>query len=164
MAQQCRTCAHPDIDAINIALAADEYITHISTRYGVGTDSLKRHKTHHLTPAVIRLAAARRNEGSAVPAYERLEDLYNRASALMAQAENKGSIVGGAAVLRELRQIVETLAKLTGELDERPQITVNLLSSPEVIEVLGRLMAALAPYPDARIAAAAAIDAEVLPA
>lgn len=164
MAQQCLTCAHPEIEAINIDLASGKPSPEVAERYGVSVDSLKRHRNGHLTPALIRVAGERRNEASAVPAHERLEALYDRASALLSQAEAKGSVMGGAAVLRELRQIVETLAKLSGELDERPTVTVNLLSTPEVVEFMTRLLAALEPFPEARVAAAAVIDVPALEA
>lgn len=51
-----------------------------------------------------------------------------------------------------LKGNLELLSKLTGELDERPQVTV--LTSPEWLELRSQLFEALAPYPDARAAAA----------
>jgi hypothetical protein len=53
------------------------------------------------------------------------------------------------AVDRVLRQ-VELQAKLLGELDERPQ--VNVLLAPEWVTVRAAVLAALAPYPEARMA------------
>jgi hypothetical protein len=55
------------------------------------------------------------------------------------------------AVDRAHRQI-ELQAKLLGDLDERPQI--NLLVSPQWLEIRGQLMDALQPYPTARVAVA----------
>jgi hypothetical protein len=54
-----------------------------------------------------------------------------------------------------LRDQLELLAKLVGELRDAP--TVNILVSPEWAAVRATLLAALAPYPEARLAAAAAL-------
>ena len=51
-----------------------------------------------------------------------------------------------------LRHQSELLARLIGELDDRPQI--NLLLAPEWLEVRAALLEALAPFPDARAAVA----------
>jgi hypothetical protein len=52
----------------------------------------------------------------------------------------------------QLRPSVELLAKLVGDLDERPQVNVTL--SPEWQRIRGAVLDALAPYPDARMAVA----------
>jgi hypothetical protein len=57
----------------------------------------------------------------------------------------------------QLKGQVELLAKLLGELDERPQI--NVLISPEWLVVRTTLLQALAPYSDARVAVAARLGA-----
>ena len=59
---------------------------------------------------------------------------------------------------RELRSCLELQARLTGELDERPSMTVNLLASTEIQGLVGLLLSALAPFPEARIAAAGALS------
>lgn len=46
----------------------------------------------------------------------------------------------------ELRPMIELLAKLVGELDERP---VNLIMMPEWVAVRTAIISALSPYPDA---------------
>jgi hypothetical protein len=52
----------------------------------------------------------------------------------------------------QLRPSVELLAKLVGELDDRPIVNVTL--SPEWQRIRGGLLEALGPYPEARRAAA----------
>ncbi len=59
-------------------------------------------------------------------------------------------------------RIVELTAKLVGELDERPQ--VNVLLAPEWLAVRAALLAALRPYPEARVAVAARLAAMEQPA
>lgn len=162
MAQQCVTCAHPALDEINIALASGPCTSALSERFGVGQDALRRHRRAHLTPALVRVAATRRNEGTAISAHDRLESLYDRIDRYLDRIEAKGGIQGVAAVLAECRRTLETIAKMQGELDERPTTTVNLLSSPAVTELMGRLLMALQPFPEARQAASAVIDVEAL--
>ncbi len=55
----------------------------------------------------------------------------------------------------QLTAQVQLLAKLLGQLDERPQ--VNVLMAPEWLQVRAALLTALAPYADARMAVAAAL-------
>jgi len=55
----------------------------------------------------------------------------------------------------QLTTQVQLLAKLLGQLDERPQ--VNVLMAPEWLQVRAALLTALAPYADARMAVAAAL-------
>lgn len=53
---------------------------------------------------------------------------------------------------------MELLAKLTGELDERPQVNVlNVSASPEWLGIQSSMLEALAPYPEARTAVAGAL-------
>jgi hypothetical protein len=57
--------------------------------------------------------------------------------------------------VRVARGNLELLAKLVGELDERP--VVNLILSPEWLAVRAVLLAALGPHPAARVEVAAAL-------
>jgi hypothetical protein len=56
-----------------------------------------------------------------------------------------------------LRAQTELLAKLMGELDDRPQI--NVLAAPEWLSVRAALLDALRPYPEVRTAVAARLAA-----
>jgi len=61
-------------------------------------------------------------------------------------------------VLKTAQQLTgqtQLLAKLLGQLDERPQ--VNVLMAPEWLQVRAALLMALAPHPEARRAVAAAL-------
>jgi hypothetical protein len=61
------------------------------------------------------------------------------------------------AAIRELRGLVELIARLTGELDDRPVATVNIVASAEWIEVRTALYEALRPYPEAAAAVVGAL-------
>ena len=55
-----------------------------------------------------------------------------------------------------MQKQIELQAKLIGELDDRPQ--VNLLVAPQWLELRVQILAALQPYPEARLAVAEALS------
>lgn len=150
----CSVCPHPDRQAIDEALVLGTSMTQLATTYELSKDAIRRHRTAHLSPALRKVVEARQTGGS-IKAIDRLEDLYDRASALLERAEEKGSTRDGVAAIGQLRGIVETLAKITGELDERPTVQVlNIATSTEWLATRSALFEALRPYPDAAQAVA----------
>ncbi len=168
MSRPCSVCTSPKRDRADAELAGGETAAAVAKRYSLSVDALKRHRERHLSPALIKLALERRNEESAVSAYEatvnRLEALLDRLEALLTVAEERKSLMGGANIAREIRQSLELVARLRGELDDRPvSVAVNVLATPEFAGMVGRLIEALAPYPEARLAAAEVLDVEEVP-
>ena len=49
--------------------------------------------------------------------------------------------------------MIELLAKLTGELDDKPE--VNIVLSPQWLTIRGAILEALEPFPEARVAVGA---------
>ena len=148
MPRLCSVCTHADHRGINAALVAGEPLRDVARQYGVSKDALFRHRSDHI-PA--HLATAR--EAETVAADDLLREvraLRGKAISLLLQAEAAGDIRTALAGIREARGCLELLAKLLGELDERP--TINVLVAPEWLAVRATLIDALAPYPDARAA------------
>lgn len=159
MALPCSSCHHPDRAAIDAALVlGQESLRSLARRYGMDRASLARHRQQHVSPALARVATDREEAGPA-SALDRVQQLYDRARRVLDAAEEDGKASLTLAAIRELRQCAELLARLTHELDERPQVTVNVLASPEVQGILVAILDALRPYPEARRAAGAAVDA-----
>lgn len=155
---RCRVCLHPERADIEAAMVGGLSNPATAARWGMSKDSVRRHRASHLSPA-LRAVAGQRDTAGPVRALDRLEELHGKASAILdaAMADGKPSL--GLAAIRELRGVTETLARITGELDERPTVQVlNVATSPEWLETRGRLLAALAPYPEARQAAALALS------
>lgn len=98
---------------------------------------------------------AERREVDADNLLAQIEGLQRQAQAIKDKAEKKGDLKTALAGIRELVRIIELLAKLRGELDERP--VVNVLLSSQWVTVRAVLLEALSPYPAARQAAAAAL-------
>ena len=75
-----------------------------------------------------------------------------RTDALYLAALAAGQTAQALNVLKERRGQHELLARLTSFLDSRPQVTVNLMASPEWLAVRDVILSALMQYPDARAA------------
>jgi hypothetical protein len=132
MGRPCKVCTSPRHERVDAELVGGEPMAQISRRYKISVDSLKRHKAAHLSPALTRVA---------------LE-------------QDRKSLIGGANVARELRQCLELVARLRGELDTRPVSTVvNVMSSPEFAQIVATIIGTLEPWPDARVAIADRLDA-----
>jgi len=161
MARACSVCNHPDRTAIDARLVTGASFRDVARQYGLGKDAVGRHRGAHVSAALIRVAErreARRAEQGPQTALDRLEDLYGRAVTVLQRAEDAGNTAQQLGAIREARGLVETIARVTGELRESPAIAVNVLASPEIAELTGALMASLQPYPEARIAAARALE------
>lgn len=152
----CTVCSHADREALDAALVAGEAMRAIARRHGVSKDAVARHRAH--VSAALARVVAEREEAGPRSALDRVEDLYGRASKVLDAAESEGKASLSLAAVRELRSLVELLGKLTGELDERPQVQVlNVTTSAEWLQVRTALMAALRPYPEAAQAVAGSL-------
>ncbi len=170
MPRHCTACDHPNRPAIDQALVAGETYRSIASGTGLSESALKRHKQAHLKPA-LRAAMAERQEAHTRHAqeaqaakeakdYDTTEALLDQmrllrttAFGLLQKAEQAGELRTAVAAVKEVRATLELLLKLAGELRDAPTVTIELtLAKVEVA-----LLAALAPYPEARAAAAAAL-------
>lgn len=156
MARSCTVCRHDDREAIDHALVGGLPYRDIARRWGVTISALSRHSQGHVSPALARVAAERERD-HATSLLERVEDLYVRARGILDAAEADGKPSLSLAAIRELRATAELLGKLTGELDDRPSQTVNLLVAPEWLALRGTVLEALGPYPEAREAVARSV-------
>lgn len=151
MARACTVCQHPERDLIDAALVSGEQQAVVAMRYHVGKDAVRRHRLRHLSAALAAMQTKEQADRRAT-LLERVEGLIERAETLYTAAAEEGKAAQALAVLKELRGCLELLGKATGELDTRPQVTVNLMASPEWLQVRAVIFASLAPYPDARAA------------
>ncbi len=53
-------------------------------------------------------------------------------------------------MVKELRACLELSGRASGELNDRPQVTLNLMASPEWLAVRDVILSALMAYPEAR--------------
>lgn len=160
MPRICTICTHADRATLDAALVEGTAETQIAALFRVSPDAVARHKANHL-PALLVKARAATEIANADDLLAAVRDLQQRALTILDTAESSKDFKTALQAIREARACLELLAKLMGELDDRP--TVNLLIAPEWLAVRGALLAALLPYPDARAAVAAhlsTLDAE----
>lgn len=135
----------------------------VAERFGLSKDAVRRHRDK-LSPA-LKAVAERRQLAGAESATDRAEGLYRRAEGVLNAAEQDGNGSLSLAAIKELRSTVELLAKLSGELDTKPTVTiVNVAQSPEWAELRARLVGALERHPEAMADVLAALGDGVIEA
>jgi len=154
MPRSCTVCNHPDREEIDRALIGGEANTHLSSVFAVSEQALRRHKGSHL-PARLVMAEKAEEVAQADDLLDQLKDLQRRTLAILEAAETTNQHRTALSAIREARSNLELLAKLLGELDERP--TVNVLVSPQWLELRAVIVGALEPHPEARDAVLRAI-------
>ena len=153
MPRVCTICTHDRREGIDRTLVGGTALSEVAALFRVSDDALSRHKTNHLPPALAKAHDA----GEIVRADEllsRVESLQARTLAVLQAAEETGELRTALAAIREARSNLELLAKLVGELDERPQVNVVLIDH----RVRDAIVRALAPYGEARLAVANALE------
>jgi len=127
----------------------------LADQFGVSKTALIRHKSKHIPERLARATEA----AEVAQANTILADvckLQERAQSILDTAENDGDLKTSLAAIRELRNIIELLAKLSGELETRS--TVDIYLTTEYVQLQGTIVEALRPYPDARVAVANALQ------
>jgi hypothetical protein len=151
MPRHCSACDHDDREDIDAALVAGESYRAIARRFGLSRDAVGRHKAKHLPAAMLAgRDAADTAHGDDLLAQCR--DLQTKALGILAKAEKSGDLRTAIAANREARGCLELLARLLAELPGGA--AVDLFASQDWTQALAVLLAALEPFPDARLAVA----------
>src|SRR5215204_4079062 len=147
--RRCTVCTHEQVGAIDRALIAGRPIRGIAKTFGVSEDAVGRHRAH--LPKTLLNA---HDVAETIRADELLAEataLQTKAWELLLAAEANDDQRTALLAVREIRGCLELLARLL-EIQDRPMLT--LVTAPEWLAVQGRLLTALAPYPEARTAVA----------
>ncbi len=145
MARACSICSHPLRADVDVAISEPgALIARVASDFAVSPDALKRHRQNHLLPAVAAELASD-PELSHIDLLKEMRTLYHRMNLHLERVEETDNWQAIRAFHAEARRDLELLAKLMGELDDRPQVTIMI--APQVQQVI---INALAPYPDAR--------------
>lgn len=164
MARHCTVCGHPKRGEINKDLlqTSDSNAT-VATRYGLVTESVRRHRNNHLQVTVDQVNDAQ----NALTVIGYAHDLFKRSNGVLDRAEqgleasegDPRSIQAAAASLREVRQSIELLARLVvTEPESHEQSTNDTLDAMIMEQLLANRLAELPAGTDQDIA-----DAELLP-
>jgi transposase-like protein len=155
MPRTCSVCSHEDRREIDRALVERMPYRRIAPRYGVSDRSLRRHARDHLP----ELLAKAHEAGQLAEADRLLTDmrrLQAKTLLMLQKAEEANDLRTALAAVREARNNIALLAEMRGQLDRRP--VVNVLVSPEWLELRALIVGALAPHPDAKASVLAAIS------
>jgi hypothetical protein len=154
MPRTCLICQRSDRASIDAALVAGTPIRSIALQIGVSHMAVQRHKAEHL-PTQLAQAHAAEEVAQADVLLSQVRTLHAKSCTILERAEAEGDLRTALMGIREARSCLELLAKLLGELSDAPQ--VNVLVMPEWLAVRSTLLAALAPYGEARAAVASAL-------
>jgi len=178
---QCQVCRHEHRWRIELLRAGGAGLDALAQKFNVSRDSIWRHWKDHVSdeakatylvgPASMeKLIERAAEEGDSILDYLKIArgTLLAQLSAMniAGDAKNVGYVVG------QLVRVLETIARITGELGDMAR-TVNiqnnltvLQENPAFAKVQASLLRALAPFPAARAAVVAALrdlDAETAP-
>ncbi len=156
MPRSCTICGHAARTEIDKALAAGESTGQLAGRYRtIDERAIRRHRSNHL-PAKLVLAEKAAEVAEAGDLLSQVQGLQARTLAILEAAEASSEHRTALGAIREARSNLELLAKLLGELDERP--VVNVLVSPQWLELRATIVTALERHPQARESVLRAVD------
>lgn len=144
---KCVACASPDREEIDKALVGGESFRVVAKRFGMTATSLVRHKRDHITPALVNVRNRRVEEG-ARKLIDRLEDMAHQSEHILDLAIEAKNTTAAMAAIRTTLATYELLGKVTGELNDRPQVSVNLQQSSEWQQIRGVIMELFAKHPE----------------
>jgi len=152
MPRTCTICGHVDRVAIDQALINKASLRNIAERFGLSTTALHRHKSDHL-PAALTQAKAAGEIMRADDLLGQIQDLQKKTLAILARSQDDRIAL---VAIREARSNLELLGRLLGELQTQP--IVNIWVNQEWIELRTMILIALEPFPQAKLALAAALS------
>ena len=130
MPRTCTVCVHPQLDEINRLIIGREPLRNIAKRVSLSTAALFRHAKH--IPAALARASEAATVARADGLLDQLRELTAEAQRIKQKAEKEGDYRAALAAVRELCRIVELIARLRGELDERVQMNIlNVRLDPD---------------------------------
>ncbi|MDP9356586.1 MAG: hypothetical protein M3R02_15120 [Chloroflexota bacterium] len=151
MPNACRACSHKDRAGIDADLAAGVPNRRIAARVGISEASVRRHKADHLPAAVVK-AQAETDVRRAFDLVDQLRLSNQAVRHVLVHAYQRGDLGLILRATDRLDEQSELMGKLTHLIHD--QTTINIVMTAEFQAVQVALLDALAPYPEARIAAA----------
>ena len=156
MPRRCSICHHEGLESINRALVEGIAFPVLVAKYRVSKDALSRHKANHLLATLVKAQEAQ--------AVARADDLLDEVRSLQARtltildrAERVGDLRTALRAIKEARGNLELLAKLMGQIDERPQVLLHL--SQEWLELRATIVGALEGHQEAKEAVLNVLEA-----
>lgn len=152
MTRPCNVCSHPERIEIDRLLVNGMAAAAVARQFGLVGRTVLRHADKHL-PETLQAAAQRDDEARELDVLAEVKALHRRTLRILDASDDSPRT--GLSAIREARGNLELLGKLLGKIDERPQI--NVLLSPQWIELRTAILEALKGFPEARTAVAKAL-------
>jgi len=156
MPRRCTVCVHAQRRAIDDALVAQAALRGIARTFAVSEDALYRHKIDHV-PASLALAAGVEEAATATGLLARLRALNAETADVLRQAKEIADHELRLKAIARAEKQIELEGRLLGELQDGA--TVNVAIMPEWLAIRSAVLAALSPYPEARVAVADRLSA-----
>ena len=154
MSKPCSICRHKKRAEIDKALVARETFRGVAAKYGVSKSSLLRHYDDHLPASLVKAQDAK-EAAEADALLAQMISLRDEALGILEKAKEAEDLSTALNAIRVTQGTVELLGKLAGQLRDAP--TINFVLSAEWQFVQANILAALGPYPEARLAVAHAL-------
>jgi len=165
MSRQCKTCQHLKRAEIDRRLASGEPSAQVARDYELNPSGLHRHRVNCLklasSNAIMKEAARGTAAAALLPTKETLSsayfDLRNKIDQIVNEAQQQGSLNVAISGLNSIRQTLDSLARLAGQL-QPPGTQVNVAVQTNVdtgaAQIAERLIQAFDHQPEtkARIA------------
>jgi hypothetical protein len=172
MSRRCSVCLHSEKAAIEKALIAVEPFRDIAARFSISMSAVVRHREKHLLPLLAKLRqgagdpetaeVAREQKAREADEVSQALDVLKQLKAINAaclevltKARSSGN---DATLLRAVDRIhrqIELQSRLLSKLPDAPPI--DLVLTPEWQRIRHLFLAALEPFPEARLAVAEAL-------
>jgi hypothetical protein len=147
MPRSCTVCGHAARTAIDKALAGGASNRSLASLYDVSEAAVRRHRANHL-PALVARAQEAEDVREALDVVKQLKAINAASLHILKEARERGKQATALAAIDRIHRQIELQAKLLGELDDRPQ--VNVLVSPQWLELRTTIITALERHPQAR--------------
>lgn len=144
MGASCTVCRLPSAGSVDELLRSGRSVRSVAVELGISRDALGRHARAHLGRRTALVNGSAPVNGLP-PVAHPLDELVG--------ALRQRALTGDPAVSREYRLAI--MAQADAEHAQAP--TIDLASQPEWIALRARLLEALEPFPEARLAVVAAI-------
>jgi len=166
---RCQGCNHLERMRIERLLAAGSSIKGTARKFEIDYHALRRHWINHVSAEArstyIAGAGATKDQLEEIVADESLAliDHYRIVRGALYKGFGAASEVGDGNALAllagRLHENLRDSGRLTGELQRGPLLNIqnNLLVNPDYTKAIARIVSAVAPYPEAREAAIAAL-------
>ena len=161
---RCSVCDHQDRQKIEAAVSGGTPTRSIASQWGLSQSAVVRHTLRHPSMALAIVPPAAMVDGDDQVGGQ-LDALLRRLLVATDAVERNGSPSQVALLAKELRQTLVAIGAWRTELMKQAALTyretaIDYATLPAAVEMRAKLLKALTPYPDARLAAAKVLDKE----